>query len=1500
MSDSFENVFGNIEINRELKDIFSDVSIENIVFASKTGTMKVYIFYDKLIQKSYIQRIEKALADKLKNTGVINVVFYEKYKLGTAYSEKVWFDNYKDSIMVELENYDHVLYTMFKQSDFIFKDESTLSVIIPQNTIYHNRERELSEILRKISNDRFGYAMDYFFDYKEAVKSKYLLENERRAMRKLKEIQDDTVKEQTDSNIADEENTVEGNTPNKKLESGITKPSQNEKNGRFIRNSGTGIKKAVMKGDFNKLILSDNPEVIYKREFEGEPVPIEAVSDDIGEVVVHGKVLSVEEKFLQKSEKYLVTICISDFTDSIIIKLFFNEEMKNEFMEKINGVKFLSVKGSAEYDDFSREVLLTRIIGIKKAPDFRPKRSDNASIKRVELHCHTKMSDMDGVSDVTDIIAKAREFGHPAMAITDHGNVQAFPIGNHQIKKDDTFKLIYGVEGYLVNDEINMVYGDKDSDFDGSFVVFELKTTGYSKFGDEITEIGAVRIEKRRVVATYSSLVNPLRPIPLYMQKKTHIEDENVKDAPTIDKVLPDFLDFIGDSVLISHNAPFNVGFLESICKRYADEKSFCYIDTMALSRYLLTDIVKFSMESLCKKFKINTEEKYDALYIAEKNGELFIKLLSGLYERGIYTLAQLKDNGRLPDEAIAKLPYYHIIILAKNEVGRRNLYKLVSLSNVCYWHNRPKIPKSKLKEFREGLIIGSACERGEIYRAIVEKADEAQMAALVDFYDYLEIQPLGNNKYQIESDKFPDINSFDDIISINKKIVELGDAYGKLTCATCDVHFLNPEDEIYRRIIQYGKGMAEEQPPLYFRTTDEMLEEFEYLGSDRAFEVVVTNTNIIADKIERITPVRPDKAPPVIENSDETLRKICYDKAYSMYGDPLPDIVKDRLEKELKSIIGNGYAVMYIIAQKLVWKSVEDGYLVGSRGSVGSSFVATMAGITEVNPLSPHYYCKKCHYNDFFSEDVKKYAGAAGCDMPDKVCPNCGEMLLKDGFDIPFETFLGFKGDKEPDIDLNFSDEYQSKAHKYTEVIFGAGQTYRAGTIQGLADKTAYGYIKKYFDENNCPKREGEINRLVNECMGIRTTTGQHPGGIVVLPVGEDINSFTPLQKPANDMKTDIITTHFEYHSIDHNLLKLDILGHRDPTMIRCLQDLTGIDPVSIPLDDKEVMSLFQNLDALKITPEDIGGCELGSLGIPEFGTDFAMGMLKETKPQHFSDLVRIAGLSHGTDVWLGNAQTLLQEGKATISTAICTRDDIMTYLINMGVDPAESFSIMENVRKGKVAKGKCDKWQEWKKDMLAHNVPDWYVWSCERIQYMFPKAHAAAYVMMAWRIAYCKINYPLEYYCAFFSVRSKAFSYETMCMGRTRLEEELDTLKNLEKKGEKLSNVQKEAIKDLRICQEMYARGFSFWPIDLYKSKAKYFQVIDGKILPAFTAVAGLGENAAVMMEEAAKGGRFLSKDDIKQRAKIGQSTIDKLSELGILDGLPDTNQLSIFDLM
>ena len=1195
---------------------------------------------------------------------------------------------------------------------------------------------------------------------------------------------------------------------------------------------------------------------------------------------------------------------LTDFTDTITVKMFIANAQLPEVKEYIKKGNFIKVKGVAALDRYDQEISITSVWGIRKSQDNREVRNDLSLHKRVELHCHTKMSDMDGVSSVSDIIKQAIRWGHKGIAITDHGVVQAFTDAYHTMedlkgkykKKGEEldFKIIYGVEAYLVDDTRQIVINSMGQNFNDTFVVFDLETTGFSAEVDRIIEIGAVKIKNGEIVDNFSKFVNPKIPIPFRIEKLTGINDSMVMEAEPIEKILPEFLEFCGDAVMVAHNAGFDTSFIINNAERLGIKYDPTIMDTVLLAQFVIPNLHNYKLDTLCKHLAVSLENHHRAVDDAQATAYIYLKMVKMLEERDIFDLDKLNEAGKLDDEAIKKLHQYHCIILASSEQGRINLYRLISASHLQYFSRFPKIPKSLVNKYREGLIIGSACEAGELFRAMVNGRSEAEIARIVSFYDYLEVQPIGNNRFMIEKDDYY-VKNEEDLRDLNRRIIALGEKFSKPVVATCDVHFLNPEDEIYRRIIMAGKGFddADNQAPLYLHTTEEMLHEFDYLGSDKAYEIVVENTNKILNMCEDIIPVRPDKRPPVIENSDQMLRTICENRALELYGNPLPEIVKERLDRELNSIISNGYSVMYIIAQKLVWKSNDDGYLVGSRGSVGSSFAATMAGITEVNPLSPHYLCPKCYYNEFDSEDVKKFAGGAGCDMPDKICPRCGHKLNKMGFDIPFETFLGFKGNKEPDIDLNFSNEYQSKAHSFTEVIFGKGQTFKAGTIGTVAEKTAYGYVFNYFKDKSekegrpIVKRRCEIERIAEGCVDIRRTTGQHPGGIVVLPIGDEIHSFTPVQHPANDCTTSIVTTHFDYHSIDHNLLKLDILGHLDPTMIRMLQDLTGIDPLEIPLDSKEVMSLFKDTSALGITPADIGGCKLGALGIPEFGTDFAMQMLIDTKPQYFSDLVRIAGLSHGTDVWLGNAQVLLKEGKATISTAICTRDDIMIYLIQKGIESETAFTIMEKVRKGKGLT------EEQETIMREHDVPDWYIWSCKKIKYMFPKAHAAAYVMMAWRVAYCKVFYPLAYYCAYFSIRANAFDYEKMAMGRDKLEYFIDDYKNKKSLGT-ITNTEEDELKDMRIVQEMYARGYDFIPIDIYKAKARSFQIIDGKIMPSFKVIDKVGEVAGEGIEIAARAGEFLSKDDLRARAKVGQTVIDKLNDLGLLGSMAHSNQV------
>ena len=1507
MAKAFAEVFPTLKLDDELKRLLDTAEVTKISANHDHSHIRIYLLAERLIFKSKVWKLEEEIKNQIFASQNVTVRIIEKFQLSEQYNAKTLTEIYFDSVLEELYAYSVLEYNLLRTAKKEFDKPNHLILTLEKTIIAKTRTNELLEFLEKVYCERCGMDLIIQVEYSEPAESKYRQNAEKQIRLEVQQIVERTgmaLKRNTEGGENGAENADKAqdellvapeNTTNS-VESKASKAKSGE--GKAAKEKPKFEKKGEFRRKFERdsMKKSDNPDVIYGRDFEDESIDIAKIDGPIGEVTIRGKILTVETREI-RNERTIVIFSITDFTDTMVVKVFSHNDQLEALLGGIKPGAFVRLKGIATIDKFDSDLTIGSIVGIKKIPDFTSIRMDTAPEKRVELHCHNKMSDMDGVSDVKDIVKRAMKWGHKAIAITDHGDVQAFTDANHVVEGVDNFKLIYGVEAYLVDDLKDIVTNCGNQSLDDKYVVFDIETTGFSPKVNKIIEIGAVKVENGKITDKFSTFVNPQVPIPFRIEELTSIKDDMVVGSPTIDVILPQFVEFCKDCIMVAHNADFDMSFILKNCEDLGIDFSPTYVDTVALARILLPSLNRFKLDTVAKAVGVSLENHHRAVDDAGCTAEIFVKFLPMLKDRGANTLAEVNAMASASAENIKKMPTYHAIILATCDQGRTNLYHLISLSHIKYYHRRPRIPKSEFLKYRNGLLIGSACEAGELYRAILNGRGDEEIARLVDFYDYLEIQPLGNNAFMIRDEDSP-IADDNDLIDINKKIVSLGEQFHKPVVATCDVHFLDPEDEIYRRIIMAGKGFddADQQAPLFLRTTEEMLKEFEYLGSAKAEEVVITNTNMIADMCERISPVRPDKCPPVIANSDQMLRDICYNKAHKMYGDVLPAVVQERLDRELNSIIGNGYAVMYIIAQKLVWKSNEDGYLVGSRGSVGSSFAATMAGITEVNPLHAHYLCTNpsCKYSDFDSELVQSYSGRGGCDMPDAICPKCGRPLSKEGFDIPFETFLGFKGNKEPDIDLNFSGEYQSKAHKYTEVIFGEGQTFKAGTIGTLADKTAYGYVKNYFEERGVHKRSCEIDRIAAGCVGIHRTTGQHPGGIVVLPVGEDIDTFTPVQRPANDMTVDITTTHFDYHSIDHNLLKLDILGHDDPTMIRMLQDLTGVDPTQIPLDDQAVMSLFQNTSALGIKPEDIGGCKLGALGIPEFGTDFAMGMLIDTQPKEFSDLIRIAGLSHGTDVWLGNAQTLIQEGTATISTAICTRDDIMIYLISMGLDSEESFKIMEAVRKGMVAKKKCDKWPEWKADMIAHGVPDWYIWSCEKIKYMFPKAHAAAYVMMAWRIAYCKVFYPLAYYAAFFSIRATGFSYELMCQGKERLNNYLDEYKKMDNPSKK----DQDTIRDMRIVQEMYARGFDFMPIDVYRAQPHRFQIIDGKLMPSFNSIDGLGDNAAIAIAEAAKDGPFLSKDDFRERTKVSKNVTDLMADLGLLGDIPESNQLSLFD--
>ncbi len=1233
-------------------------------------------------------------------------------------------------------------------------------------------------------------------------------------------------------------------------------------------------------------------EVIYGRGIRGELTPISAINENSGLVVVRGHVFNVEIRDItsRKTEKqfHIVTFDITDYQDSISVQLFVDKTDDDEEFKRVkSGIKkdsFVIVRGRAQYNDYAHEVVISAN-AVAPTEDFRPVRKDESPEKRVELHMHTQMSAMDAVTSAGDLIKRAISWGHKAVAITDHGVVQSYPDGMKHSGNNEKIKVIYGVEGYLVDDSAKIITDCDNVGFDSTFVVFDIETTGLNNKTDGITEIGAVKVQSGKIIDHFSTFVNPKMHIPEHITDLTGISDETVSNAPIIEEVLPEFLEFCSGCMLVAQNAKFDTGFIKVACKKFGYEYSFAHMDTLILARCLHPELANHKLDTLSKFYNVVLKNHHRAVDDAAATADVFLKMLDELSEKGINDYSTLNDVYDIRDAA-KKNRAHHIILLAKNQQGIRNIYEMVSASHLKYFFRTPRIPRSLLEEKRDGLIIGSACEAGELFSALVGGSDEETLMNIASFYDYLEIQPIGNNAYMKESDEHPDVKTDEDLMNLNRRIVELGEKLGKPVAATCDVHFIDPEGANYRKILMHYKGFkdADKQAPLYFRTTEEMLEEFSYLGKEKAYEVVVTNTNLIADMIENVRPIPKEKCPPEIDGAEDDIVNDSHRKAKAIYGDPLPEVVQERLDKELYSITTYGFSVMYKIAQELVRKSLSDGYLVGSRGSVGSSFVAFLSDITEVNSLPPHYICPECKNSEFVhGTDI------SGCDLPDKKCPKCGAEYLKDGHNIPFETFLGFKGDKEPDIDLNFSGDYQPTIHKYTETFFGEGHVFRAGTIGTVAEKTAYGYVRKYSEEKGIPIRNAEMKRLAAGCVGVKRTSGQHPGGIIVVPFKNDIHEFCPIQHPADDVNSDIITTHFDYHSIDQNLLKLDELGHDDPTVIKMLTDLTGIDPQKIRLDDPETMSLFTSTDALKIN-SDIGST-VGTYGVPEFGTKFVRQMLVDTKPTTFSELVRISGLSHGTDVWLNNAQDLIQSGTTTLSNAICCRDDIMLYLINQGVDPGHSFKIMEAVRKGKGLTPDDEA------AMKAAGVPDWYLKSCKTIKYMFPKAHAVAYVTMAFRIAYCKVHHPEAFYIAYFSVRADDFDASIMANGMQVARQAMDDLLE-KKKNNTISPKEENLIPILEICIEMYARGINFVKVDLYKSHATNFLQTPDGILPPLNALPGMGENAARSIMEERENGEFKTREELRVRTGITKTVMELLEMNRCLDGLPETDQVSLFD--
>ncbi|MDU3423095.1 MAG: PolC-type DNA polymerase III [Peptostreptococcus sp.] len=1426
--------------NEKLLVGLDEVEIENCIYNKDTKIAKFVLISKEVLPVNRIDKVRSGLEKLLKKQYIRSVEFSFKYiglnkKGNKDMIKKLW-----PNIFDEVRKASPFVYIYGKDIEHIYIDDR-LKIKAPDEFIYESfKEKNLADRIRCLIREQTG--IDIRVEIELAKKN----ENEKNDYESILE----KIDAKTDKIISRMDFS----------------PSQSQ---------DKDEKEETYKINFEE---KANPDQIYGRPIIANLYLTSEIEEGLRTVAIKGRVIEAEDQELRNG-KTLYMMNVSDGNGALMCKVFLDDMNKDDVIKATKKGTYIKVQGDLinNYKTFDLELNVT---AIEKAQ--APRVEDTAEVKRVELHAHTQMSSMDGMVPVGELVSRAASWGHKAIAITDHGVVQAFPDAMNAGKKNG-IKIIYGVEAYLVDDDTDTIVNANDRDLDQTFVVFDIETTGLSPHSDNLTEIGAVKVQNCEIVDSFSTFVNPKMDISYQIQELTRITNEMVKDAPSLEEALPEFLEFAKDSVLVAHNADFDTGFIYQKCQQLGLEYNFEKVDTLTLARIINTNLKRFSLDKVCKEMGVVLSGHHRAVNDAQATAEVFIKYLEIFKKKGINKLSDVnRAYGKVDYE---KLRPSHATIYAQNQTGLKHLYQLITDSHIEHLYGNPRILKSLLLEKREGLIVGSACSSGELYNAVVRHKSEKEIEKILGLYDFIEIMPLENNMYLVESGE---LKSVEELKEINKKLVKLGEQYDKPVVATGDVHMLDAKDAIYRTIIKYsqGYGRKSKSERLYFRTTDEMLEEFSYLGKDKAYEVVVTNSNLIADIFEDIKPIPDETYPPRIEGSDKELRSMCYEKARRIYGEPLPDIVVKRLERELNSIIGNGYAVMYIIANKLVAKSLSDGYLVGSRGSVGSSFAATMSDITEVNPLPAHYVCPNpdCKHSEFFA--IGEWG--SGVDLPPKKCPDCGTQMIKDGHDIPFEVFLGFEGDKEPDIDLNFSGTYQPTIHKYTEELFGEGYTFRAGTIGTVKDKTAYGYVKKYSEEQFLDMTAAEMDWLSKGCTGVKRTSGQHPGGVMVVPDYKDIHDFTPVQYPANDKECGVKTTHFDYHSISGRILKLDILGHDGPTIIRMLEDMTGIKITDIPLDDPETMSLFTSTKALGVTEEDIG-TPVGSLAIPEFGTKFTRQMLIDTKPTTFAALVRISGLSHGTDVWVNNAQDLVRANVIGIKDVISTRDDIMNYLIFKGLRPKLAFTIMENVRKGRGLK------PEFIEEMKANNVPDWYIGSCQKIKYMFPKAHAVAYVMTSFRIAYCKVNYPEAFYATYFTTKVEDFDVDLVTRGLDAVRAKMERIREL---GNSATAKENNQYTILEVVVEMLCRGIEMEKVDIYRSHPTDFQLDgDKKILPPMVALQGMGENAALSIAREREKGAFLSKEDLIKRTKVSKTVVEKLSEHGSLDGMSDKNQLSFF---